>query len=45
LEYVYDLPNGGCMVECGFCRAHFNCEAHEVCPECGENLIFPRCDW
>jgi len=43
--YCDDAPNGGCVVICGFCKKEFNEAGKEVCPFCGKDLIYPRCDW
>ena len=44
--FVADLPHGGLLLECGYCKFEFpyNIEK-ENCPHCGKDIIFPNADW
>lgn len=46
LEFVDDLSNGNCLVNCGHCGEEFE-ESSDLqnCPHCNNDLIFPRADW
>lgn len=45
LTYNGDAPDGGCYVDCGYCKQEFNTKDKDSCPYCGGDMIFPRCDW
>lgn len=46
LTFIGDAKEqSGCIVQCGWCDYEFNEEGLEVCPNCKNHLVFPRCDW
>lgn len=46
LKFVDDLPNGNCLVVCGYCGEKLELsEDLQNCPHCNGNLIYPRADW
>jgi len=45
LTFDHDEPDGGAWLICGFCNGEFNEKGLDVCPHCGKDLVFPRCDW
>ena len=44
LDHVADAPGGECIVQCP-CGHEFNTKNVENCPQCGTDLVYPRCDW
>ncbi len=40
--FVCDDKNGGCIVECGKCKFTFNEHGLKYCPQCNEELRYPK---